>query len=163
MPGHPYTMGLLASMPDIEQDKSVRLQPIPGSPPDMTNPPKGCPFAPRCPYARSICAAELPDFVEVGRTAPDPVFPAISGCAGRCTQSVQKESMETVRNMSMSGENILEVENLTKHFKCIRKADRSCGGRSQLRHSRKARPWDWWESPAVENPPVPGRSSGCMT
>ena len=66
MPGHPYTMGLLASMPDIEQDKSVRLQPIPGSPPDMTNPPKGCPFAPRCPYARSICAAELPDFVEVG-------------------------------------------------------------------------------------------------
>ena len=66
MPGHPYTMGLLASMPDIEPDKSVRLQPIPGSPPDMTNPPKGCPFAPRCPYARSICAAELPDFVEVG-------------------------------------------------------------------------------------------------
>lgn len=66
MPGHPYTMGLLASMPDIEQDKSVRLQPIPGSPPDMTNPPKGCPFAPRCPYARSICAVELPDFVEVG-------------------------------------------------------------------------------------------------
>ena len=48
-PGHPYTMGLLASMPDIEQDKSVRLQPIPGSPPDMTTPPKGCPFAPRCP------------------------------------------------------------------------------------------------------------------
>ena len=66
MPGHPYTMGLLSSMPDIEQDKSIRLQPIPGSPPDMTNPPKGCPFAPRCPYARSICAAELPDFVEVG-------------------------------------------------------------------------------------------------
>lgn len=65
-PGHPYTMGLLASMPDIEQDKSVRLQPIPGSPPDMTNPPKGCPFAPRCPYARAICAAELPDFVSVG-------------------------------------------------------------------------------------------------
>ena len=40
-PGHPYTMGLLASMPDIEQDKSVRLQPIPGSPPDMKNPTKG--------------------------------------------------------------------------------------------------------------------------
>lgn len=65
-PGHPYTMGLLASIPDLEQDKSVRLQPIPGSPPDMTNPPKGCPFAPRCPYARRICAEELPDFVDVG-------------------------------------------------------------------------------------------------
>jgi len=65
-PGHPYTMGLLASIPDVEQDKGVRLQPIPGSPPDMTNPPKGCPFAPRCPYARRICAAELPEFVELG-------------------------------------------------------------------------------------------------
>ena len=63
---HPYTMGLLASIPDLHQDKSVRLMPIPGSPPDMTNPPKGCPFAPRCPYARNICAAELPEFTEVG-------------------------------------------------------------------------------------------------
>ena len=65
-PGHPYTMGLLESIPDIEQDKSVRLKPIPGSPPDMTNPPKGCPFAPRCPYARKLCGEELPEFVEVG-------------------------------------------------------------------------------------------------
>ena len=65
-PGLPYTMGLLASIPDIEQDKSVRLKPIPGSPPDMTNPPKGCPFAPRCPYARKLCGEELPEFVEVG-------------------------------------------------------------------------------------------------
>ena len=65
-PSHPYTMGLIASIPDPKQDKSVRLQPIPGSPPDMTNPPKGCPFAPRCPYARNICREELPDFVTVG-------------------------------------------------------------------------------------------------
>ncbi len=64
--GHPYTMGLLASVPDMDQDKEIRLQSIPGSPPDMTNPPKGCPFAPRCPYARQLCASELPDFVQVG-------------------------------------------------------------------------------------------------
>ena len=65
-PSHPYTMGLIASIPDPEQDKRVRLQPIPGSPPDMTNPPKGCPFAPRCRYARAVCGRELPEFVEVG-------------------------------------------------------------------------------------------------
>ena len=65
-PGHPYTMGLLASIPDLEQDKAVRLQPIPGSPPDMTRPLQGCPFAPRCPYARRICAEKLPEFVETG-------------------------------------------------------------------------------------------------
>lgn len=65
-PGHPYTMGLLHSIPDVEQEKSERLEPIPGSPPDMTNPPAGCPFAPRCTYARKVCAGSLPDFVEVG-------------------------------------------------------------------------------------------------
>lgn len=65
-PAHPYTMGLLASIPDPEQDKSVRLMPIPGSPPDMTNPPTGCPFAPRCPYARNVCKAEQPELLQVG-------------------------------------------------------------------------------------------------
>lgn len=65
-PAHPYTMGLLASISDLEQDKTVRLMPIPGSPPDMTNPPKGCPFAPRCPYARQICKTEQPELLQVG-------------------------------------------------------------------------------------------------
>ena len=65
-PSHPYTLGLLESIPRLGQDKKKRLTPIPGSPPDMTNPPKGCPFAPRCPYARNICASECPDFTEVG-------------------------------------------------------------------------------------------------
>jgi len=65
-PRHPYTLGLLESIPRIGQDKKKRLTPIPGSPPDMTNPPKGCPFAPRCPYARNICASECPEFTEVG-------------------------------------------------------------------------------------------------
>ena len=64
-PKHPYTLGLLASIPKLEQDKGQRLSPIPGPPPDMTNPPAGCPFAPRCPYARNICAAECPEFIEV--------------------------------------------------------------------------------------------------
>ncbi|WP_334307798.1 ABC transporter ATP-binding protein [Stomatobaculum longum] len=65
-PSHPYTLGLLESMPSIQQDKAERLIPIPGSPPDMTNPPAGCPFAPRCRYARKICAAELPELQPVG-------------------------------------------------------------------------------------------------
>ncbi|MCL1854761.1 MAG: ABC transporter ATP-binding protein [Clostridia bacterium] len=59
-PLHPYTQGLLASIPDIRQDKSQRLRPIPGSPPDMSRPPEGCPFAPRCHFARYVCVTELP-------------------------------------------------------------------------------------------------------
>ena len=67
-PRHPYTMGLLASIPNIKQDKSQRLTPIPGSPPDMTNPPAGCPFAPRCPHARRICMEQMPPYTQVDPT-----------------------------------------------------------------------------------------------
>ena len=67
-PRHPYTMGLLASIPNIKQDKSQRLTPIPGSPPDMTNPPAGCPFAPRCPYARRICLEQMPPYTQLDPT-----------------------------------------------------------------------------------------------
>ncbi len=65
-PRHPYTLGLMASVPALNQDKSNRLSSIPGSPPDMTCPPAGCPFAPRCPYARRICAEEIPPYVCLG-------------------------------------------------------------------------------------------------
>ena len=64
-PSHPYTRGLLASVPDVSQDKSIRLVSIPGSPPDMLKPPEGCPFAPRCPYARNVCAACIPPVTNV--------------------------------------------------------------------------------------------------
>ena len=67
-PMHPYTIGLLASIPDVNQDKSKKLQPIVGSPPDMIHPPKGCPFAPRCPYACRICAEELPPVHRAGES-----------------------------------------------------------------------------------------------
>ena len=50
----------------MNQDKSKRLQPIPGSPPDMIRPPKGCPFAPRCPYVMRICAEEMPPYFRTG-------------------------------------------------------------------------------------------------
>ncbi len=65
-PLHPYTQGLLASIPSVDQDKARRLRPIAGSPPDMIRPPKGCPFAPRCPYARRICLEEIPPYTYRG-------------------------------------------------------------------------------------------------
>ena len=65
-PMHPYTLGLMASIPDLNQDKSKLLRPIPGSPPDMIHPPKGCPFAPRCPYAMRVCTQELPPVRDTG-------------------------------------------------------------------------------------------------
>ncbi len=67
-PKHPYTLGLMASLPQIDQDKNKKLLSIPGSPPDMLSPPKGCPFAPRCAYARNICASEMPPYVKVSES-----------------------------------------------------------------------------------------------
>lgn len=66
-PSHPYTMGLFKSLPSMDQSKDEKLHPIAGSPPDMLNPPKGCPFAPRCKYARIICRDELPPMVKVSK------------------------------------------------------------------------------------------------
>ena len=65
-PAHPYTRGLMASVPDISLDKSVKLVSIPGSPPDMLNPPAGCPFVLRCSHARNVCAEVPPPATQVG-------------------------------------------------------------------------------------------------
>jgi oligopeptide/dipeptide ABC transporter ATP-binding protein len=60
-PTHPYTKGLLSSLPKLDAEGAGdRLVPIPGSPPSMLNPPSGCAFHPRCPMAREICPQEVP-------------------------------------------------------------------------------------------------------
>jgi oligopeptide transport system ATP-binding protein len=59
-PQHPYTRGLLGSLPRIDADESVRLVNIEGLPPDLLAPPVGCPFAPRCPYVFEKCAVNPP-------------------------------------------------------------------------------------------------------
>lgn len=58
-PLHPYTLGLLACIPKLDESKE-RLQPIDGAPPDLVRRPPGCLFHPRCPYARERCRAERP-------------------------------------------------------------------------------------------------------
>jgi peptide/nickel transport system ATP-binding protein len=61
-PQHPYTWGLLDSMPTIER-RLVALVPIEGSPPSLLSPPSGCPFHPRCPYRFEPCPVERPPLV----------------------------------------------------------------------------------------------------
>ena len=60
----PYTEALLRSIPKLEQPSHTRLQIIAGRPPDLINPPTGCRFAPRCPYAQPRCHSEAPPLVE---------------------------------------------------------------------------------------------------
>ena len=59
-PAMPYTMGLLGAVPRSDRERNSRLVPIPGSPMNLVNMPKGCPFAPRCPLAADICHTTEP-------------------------------------------------------------------------------------------------------
>ena len=65
-PLHPYTQGLIAAIPSIRGPKK-KLRSIPGTPPNLLNPPSGCPFHPRCPYTDEICRQEPPPIVRLGR------------------------------------------------------------------------------------------------
>lgn len=59
-PRHPYTLGLMASVPRLDEARTNDLKTIEGSPPNLIQPPPGCPFMPRCVYARDICRTMPP-------------------------------------------------------------------------------------------------------
>jgi len=64
-PSHPYTVGLLHSMPRVDAREGEPLIPIEGRPPDMRNAPRGCPFAPRCAWRRDVCWTDNPALAPV--------------------------------------------------------------------------------------------------
>jgi oligopeptide/dipeptide ABC transporter ATP-binding protein len=59
-PRHPYTLGLLRSVPRLDEPRRARLDPIQGQPPDLTRLPPGCAFAPRCAYRVERCGEAPP-------------------------------------------------------------------------------------------------------
>ncbi len=63
-PAHPYAIGLLEAFPSVKGPKK-KLRAIPGSPPDLVNPPSGCRFHPRCRFAQDICKQVSPPLIEV--------------------------------------------------------------------------------------------------
>lgn len=65
-PRHPYTIGLLASLPRLDALRADKLASIEGAPPDIINAPPGCAFAPRCTYAKAQCLQEAPELTPVG-------------------------------------------------------------------------------------------------
>ncbi|MGH4121507.1 MAG: ABC transporter ATP-binding protein [Clostridium sp.] len=62
---HPYTWGLLNSVPNPKNLVKEKLKPIEGQPPDLLDPPKGCPFAPRCDYAMEVCMVDMPQHFSI--------------------------------------------------------------------------------------------------
>ncbi len=66
-PAHPYTVGLLRSIPRLNEKRGMMLTPIPGQPPDLGKEIIGCPYATRCPKVQSRCRQERPELMPVGR------------------------------------------------------------------------------------------------
>jgi oligopeptide/dipeptide ABC transporter ATP-binding protein len=64
-PRHPYTLGLLQSVPRLDAARRARLHPIEGAPPNMLQPPSACPFQPRCRYEVALSRQQVPQLVEI--------------------------------------------------------------------------------------------------
>ena len=62
-PEHPYTWGLLQSIPRLDAERRERMRPIEGTPPSLVHPPSGCHFHPRCPYAMALCESLEPELL----------------------------------------------------------------------------------------------------
>jgi peptide/nickel transport system ATP-binding protein len=114
-PRHPYTLGLLRSVPRLDRPRGVMLETIDGLPPDPVRPPPGCRFAPRCSYRLPACEAAEPPLVAAGEggvvaciragedfaaTLPKPASPTAAGDGSRAGSAVP----------------LLSVRGLTKHF-----------------------------------------------
>ena len=86
-PRHPYTLGLLRSIPRLDLGRQKRLIPIEGLPPDLLEPPNHCPFAPRCQFVFDKCWQENPPLMEVGLNHRAACWADISGVKIHVTEA----------------------------------------------------------------------------
>ncbi len=88
-PRHPYSQGLIASIPSIERSHDQTLESIPGSPPNLLDPPLGCRFHPRCKFVQDICRTDDPPLEKIGDQ-----LVACHLAAGRIQDKTYKVGME---------------------------------------------------------------------
>ncbi|MEI7805004.1 MAG: ABC transporter ATP-binding protein [Hyphomicrobiales bacterium] len=112
-PRHPYSMGLLRSVPRLDRPRGAKLETIEGLPPNLALAPPGCRFAPRCPYKIAVCEQE------------PPLFPTDTGGFSRCHRHAEiaagkitwaAAEGKAVNTVATSVEPLLSVRNLSKHF-----------------------------------------------
>jgi peptide/nickel transport system ATP-binding protein len=112
-PRHPYTMGLLRSVPRLDRQRGAKLETIEGLPPNAASPPPGCRFAPRCPYRIPICdkepALERTDtggWSRCHRHAEIAAGKIVWAASGAASQEIAAHGAEP----------LLSVRHLVKHF-----------------------------------------------
>jgi peptide/nickel transport system ATP-binding protein len=142
-PQHPYTWGLLASIPLPAADRSQELISIPGSLPDPLDPPTGCPFTARCAHAMRICTTEMPRHTTFSKEhwsacwlhhdmAPKVISPRPARKHWLADQTITNQ---TITNNSASASNddpggrvLLRIEDLKKYFRVRRKSLKAVDG-----------------------------------
>jgi peptide/nickel transport system ATP-binding protein len=118
-PRHPYTEALFQALPDKAAETRERLYSIPGMPPDLTNPPVGCRFAPRCRYVQDRCRAEEPTLR--GET-PEHVFACFFPVGLRKREDLKISAPPPAREIATlvapraNGQVLLAAEHLVKDF-----------------------------------------------
>ena len=116
-PAHPYTIGLLGSLPSLDLTSDQDLSYIEGAPPDMIRLPAGCPFYPRCGYRTERCARERPELVDSGARSSSRVLEPGPGArrraAHRAAETAQRDP-PSGEERKMTAKIVLEVRDLKK-------------------------------------------------
>ncbi|HXF53209.1 MAG TPA: ABC transporter ATP-binding protein [Hyphomicrobiaceae bacterium] len=115
-PRHPYTIGLMRSVPRLDLPRAARLESIEGLPPDLRSPPSGCRFAPRCPYRIEACAGEVA-LTKAGDGHLSACIRAGAIASGALLIEPRKPLAEGGARDFAADKPLLTVEGLTKHFK----------------------------------------------
>jgi peptide/nickel transport system ATP-binding protein len=114
-PLHPYTIGLMRSVPRLDLPRGVRLETIEGLPPDLRSPPAGCRFAPRCPYRQDACLTEM----VLRDIAPGHASACIRAneiVAGTLLTEVARGKTAAVATTEHAEKPLLVVDHLHKYF-----------------------------------------------
>jgi len=132
-PLHPYTAGLLRSVPRLDRPRSAKLETIEGLPPSLLDPPKGCRFAPRCAAKQERCVARLPELeeIETGHYSACLRAGELARSGPQSIGLVSAASAQLAPPKALNPKPLVSVEGLSTHFEVRRGV--LGGGRSVLR------------------------------
>ncbi len=169
-PLHPYTAGLLRSVPRLDQPRGLKLETIEGLPPNLLEPPPGCRFAPRCPAQQDACVAAPPPLVEVephrysacvraremAQVGPTGLGlaerePAAAGAQGARHGAAAAEGARPA-NLLRGRRRPADVQE-----RATSRCARWTGSPSRCSAARR---WGWWANPAAARPRSAARSCG---
>ena len=115
-PAHPYAIGLMRSIPRLDLPRGTKLETIEGLPPDLRSPPKGCRFAPRCPYRLDACTEQDVLLAEIGAGHSSACIRAGEIVSGKLVSAASRIAIAELETSQQGGEPLLIVDHLKKYF-----------------------------------------------